>query len=103
MLKSGHKFVYGTTAELSWHVQICDLIESSEAWLKDKELSPHFNYDLWNHLWEHSRTIPTAWIIQVKNKQTTPRTATFAENRAHGLYLYFGSESLRFRQRGNAS
>ena len=39
IIKGGHNFVHVTAAELSWHVQIWDLIVSTESWYKHEELS----------------------------------------------------------------
>ena len=36
-------FAYGTTAQLSWHVQNSDIIGSCESKLEQRELSNHFN------------------------------------------------------------
>ena len=36
MIPSGHKFAHATAAELSWHVQNCDLLRSLELGSKQK-------------------------------------------------------------------
>ena len=43
---SGHNFAHATTAELSWHVQICDLIVSKELELEKKLFRQNFSYEL---------------------------------------------------------
>ena len=50
MIQSGQNFAHATTAQLSWHVQNCDLIRSLESPLKVKEILWDFNYELIN--WE---------------------------------------------------
>ena len=43
MIWSGHNFAHAMTAELSWHVQSCDLFESVELeWIK---FSLTFNFE----------------------------------------------------------
>ena len=37
IVKSGHDFVDATTAEMLWHVQICDLIEGLQSNLDSNE------------------------------------------------------------------
>ena len=44
---SGHNFAHVMTAELSWHVQISDLIESQESWLWQREIT--YEIKLWTH------------------------------------------------------
>ena len=39
MIWPGHNFAHVTIAELWWHVQICDLIESLELWLQQTKFS----------------------------------------------------------------
>ena len=39
MIQSGHNFAHVTTAELSWHVQNCDLIRSLEWKLQQTEIN----------------------------------------------------------------
>ena len=41
--KTGHNFAHVMTTELSWHVQINDLIESLESWLVQREFMEDFN------------------------------------------------------------
>ena len=48
---SGHNFAHVTTAELSWHVQFCDLTGPLESKLEQKLFSQNFNYQLINDLW----------------------------------------------------
>ena len=52
--KSSHNFAHATTAELSWHVQHCDLIGSLESKWKQKQLSQHFSFELKNLSWNGS-------------------------------------------------
>ena len=44
MIQSGDNFAHVMTAELSWHVQICELIRSSESKLKYIEFLQDFYY-----------------------------------------------------------
>ena len=46
---SAYKFAHAMTAELSWHVQICDLIGSLESKSRDKEFSRDLSSELMNH------------------------------------------------------
>ena len=56
MTQSGHKFAHATTAQLSWHVQNCDLISwlffAQEQYVFWRDL----NYELKNPLWNVSLT-----------------------------------------------
>ena len=45
MIQSGYNFAHVTTAQLSWHVQNCDLIGSLESELKQKRFSQNLNYE----------------------------------------------------------
>ena len=46
MIRSGHNFAHGTTAELSWHVQSYGLTALSKTCLKQNEFSQDFNFEL---------------------------------------------------------
>ena len=50
--QSGHNFVHATTAELSWHVQNCDLIWGMESTFGQMWLSQDFSYELIDSLWK---------------------------------------------------
>ena len=50
MLISDHNFAHAMTAQLSWHVQNCDLNGSLESQLEQNEFLKDFNYELMNHL-----------------------------------------------------
>ena len=39
MISSGHTFAHGTTAQLSWHVQNCDLVGSPLSKLEQNDFS----------------------------------------------------------------
>ena len=52
---SGHNFAHGTTAELPWHVQICDLIWSLKLELKWKICIWDFSYKLITFLYNGSQ------------------------------------------------
>ena len=45
-ITSGQNFAHATTAELSWHVQNCDLIRSSEKELEQNAFSQDFKVRL---------------------------------------------------------
>ena len=44
--QSSHKFAHVTTAQLLWHVQICDLIWSLSLHVKAREIFKDLNYEL---------------------------------------------------------
>ena len=56
MIRSGHNFAHVTTAQLSWHVQKYGLIKVFKSWLKQKEFSQNFNYEIINSLWNLSQS-----------------------------------------------
>ena len=77
MPKSCHNCAHVMTAQLSWHVQICDLIESSEMKLELKEFSQDFDYKLVNSLWNGPRdTIGTSRTIDSFNHVTITAIAS---------------------------
>ena len=51
ILWSHHNFTHVTTAQLSWHVQNCDLIGWLESILEKRKLAKDFSYRLMNHRW----------------------------------------------------
>ena len=51
IIRSGHNFVYAMTAQLSWHMQNCDLIGSLESKLEQNKFAQDFSYELINSLW----------------------------------------------------
>ena len=61
ILSSGHNFVHVTTAWLSWHVQIRDLITSSKSYLKESEFCTRF------HLWGHK--VSVKWVQGYKRSE----------------------------------
>ena len=48
--RSSHKFAHVMTAELSWHVQICDLIRLLQRKLKQEQCLQDLNYELLKYL-----------------------------------------------------
>ena len=46
MMGSGHQFAYGTTAQLSWHVQNCGLISKLFVNVEQNEFSRDLNHEL---------------------------------------------------------
>ena len=46
IIRSGHNFAHDMTAQLSWHVQIGDLIEQFKLISEHKDLSQHFNNEI---------------------------------------------------------
>ena len=48
IIQSSHNFAHAMTAELSWHVQNCNLIGSLEWKLEQIKFSQDFNYELMN-------------------------------------------------------
>ena len=74
MVQSVHKFAHATTAQLSWHVQNCDLIRSLFFKQEQAEYLQDFNYELINPVCNrslfHSKTpnqdqlLPWAWLIK---------------------------------------
>ena len=56
-IQSGHKFAYVTTAQLSWHVQTCDLIR----WLVSKWKQHEFLWDLGFELITFCKMGPRSW------------------------------------------
>ena len=52
LIKSSDIFAYGMTAELSWHVQNCDLIESLKSNLEQNYLLQDFNNELITYSFE---------------------------------------------------
>ena len=48
IIRSGHNFAHIMTAELSWYVQICDLMNSLKLWLKQGWFLQDFSYELIN-------------------------------------------------------
>ena len=46
MVQSSHNFAHAMTAQLSWHVQTCDMIGSIQLKLKQYEFSQDFNFKL---------------------------------------------------------
>ena len=63
MFWSCHNFAHATTAQLSWHVQNCDMIGASKYQLEEKELSQNLNYELIKHWWNRSQ--PYDWSSAV--------------------------------------
>ena len=57
IIRSGHNFALVTTAELSWHVQNCDLIESLESKLVIKRICKHLGYELLTPLWNGPQVV----------------------------------------------
>ena len=57
MMQSDHNFAHGKTAELSWHVQNCDVIELSKSKLEEKKFLKDFNYELINQMWIGTQSI----------------------------------------------
>ena len=51
MIQSGHNFAHAMTAQLSWHVQNCDLIGWLESKLWQKKFAQKFRYELINIWW----------------------------------------------------
>ena len=51
VIRSDHSFAHGTTAELSCHVQNCDLIWLLELKSLQNEFSQDVSYELLNHFW----------------------------------------------------
>ena len=66
----GHNFAHTMTALLSWHVQICDLIESSELTSRQYRSSQDLNYEFMNDLFNawvfslHRHMVPAWYMIQ---------------------------------------
>ena len=56
MICSGHNFAHAMTAQLSWHVQICDLIGSLHSKLKWKNFQD-FSLKFINPLWNGSQAL----------------------------------------------
>ena len=50
-MRSGHNFAHAMTAELSWHVQNCDLIQSLGSKQEQKQILQILNYKLINASW----------------------------------------------------
>ena len=57
--RSGHNYAHVTTAELSWHVQNCDLKGSSESCHKAKIIFTKFK------LWDHKSLVKWAPLTQI--------------------------------------
>ena len=53
-IESGRKFAQFTTAQLSWTVQLCDLIGTLESWLQHTEFLQDFSFELINPLCNES-------------------------------------------------
>ena len=67
MIRSGHSFARVTTAELSWHVQIYDLIASLQLWLKQRMFSQDFIYEFINPYWKGSEVSTNYGINSIQN------------------------------------
>ena len=62
---SGHNFAHAMTALLSWHVQICDLIESLELTSGQYKSSQGLNYEFMNDLLNESMVLFCRGIFPV--------------------------------------
>ena len=54
MIQSGHKFAHVTTAQLSWHVQNCDLVSYLFIKQKQHDFLQDLGYELINLSWNGS-------------------------------------------------
>ena len=70
MIRSGHNSAHVTTAELSWHVQICDLIESLELILQQRQFEQVFSYELASTLWNRPQVVNVLWTWEWQKWQT---------------------------------
>ena len=68
MIQSGHNYAHAMTAELSWHVQNCDLLGSIELKSEQKEFSRNSNYHLMNCLWNGPEVIMRHGIVYFRLK-----------------------------------
>ena len=56
MIRSCHNFTHATTAELSWHVQSCDMIGTLDSKLEQNVCLQYFDCELINASWNGSHT-----------------------------------------------
>ena len=69
IIQSGHNFAHATTAELSWHVQNCDMIGSFGCKLEKKRI--FFRVELWAHKL-YAKWVP-GWIYTLFHNYVTYR------------------------------